>query len=466
MHYNLLPFRFTRVGHQEILVNEAGDWIAAPAGSVQRIVHREVQREEELYKDLASRFFISEEPLPPLLDVLAARVRANKAFLDRFTSLHIFVPTLRCNSHCNYCQASSCGLSQQGFDITPRRLDRAVDLMFGSPSPSLTMEFQGGEPTLVAPLVERAIERALEINCDEKRSLSFVICSNCIDFPDELLAFCRLHGVTVSTSLDGPEALHDSGRGAGSYSRTLAGIHRVRETLGEDSVSPLATITEAALDAGPAIVDAYRAAGFHRIFLRPLNPYGLAGGRREWNLYNRRFVEFYKETLSYILSLNRAGECFAEDFATLFLKRMLTPFSTGYVDMQSPAGIINSVALYNYDGKVYASDEARMLGRQGDDRFCLGTVDDDYQTLFYGPRTEQLARLWCTEYIAGCSDCPWQTYCGADPVRNYTLQGDPYGHRPTSLLCARNDAIIRHLFSLLLHGEGELMPIFRNWLTQ
>ena len=33
---------------------------------------------------------------------------------------------------------------------------------------------------------------------------------------------------------------------------------------------------------------------------------------------------------------------------------MLTPFNVGFVDLQSPAGLINGVIVYNYDGTVYA----------------------------------------------------------------------------------------------------------------
>ena len=42
---------------------------------------------------------------------------------------------------------------------------------------------------------------------------------------------------------------------------------------------------------------------------------------------------------------------------------MLTPFATGFVDLQSPAGVGISGAIYDYDGSVYVSDEARMMAR-------------------------------------------------------------------------------------------------------
>lgn len=37
--YYLLPFRFERIGKQELLVNELGDYIFVPTGTINRIVN-------------------------------------------------------------------------------------------------------------------------------------------------------------------------------------------------------------------------------------------------------------------------------------------------------------------------------------------------------------------------------------------------------------------------------------------
>ena len=161
MGYYLLPFRFHVLGDdRELLVNDLGDYLSLPRGSVQRIVDRQICPDEELYKDLNASFFISERPLPRLLDTMAIRLATRKAFLDRFTALHIFVLTLRCNQNCIYCQASSKESCREEYDMSEDTLRSAVDLMFRSPSPSLTMEFQGGEPSLVPHLIRQGIEYA------------------------------------------------------------------------------------------------------------------------------------------------------------------------------------------------------------------------------------------------------------------------------------------------------------------
>ena len=158
--YYLLPFHFQPVGGKEILTNDLGDYLVLPRGSVQRIVHREINPTEDLYKDLLASFFISETPVPRLLDNMATRLATRKSFLDDFTALHIFVVTLRCNQNCIYCQASSRDSSLHGCDMQETDLMTAIDLMFKSPARHLTMEFQGGEPTLVSNLIQKGIRYA------------------------------------------------------------------------------------------------------------------------------------------------------------------------------------------------------------------------------------------------------------------------------------------------------------------
>lgn len=189
--YYLLPFRFHVFRDQELLTNDLGDYLLVPRGSVQRIVDREVLSEEELYKDLVASSFISEKPLPRLIDTMAVRLATRKAFLDHFTALHIFVLTLRCNQNCIYCQASSQESCREEYNMSEQTLLHAVDLMFCSPSPSLTMEFQGGEPTLVPHLIRRAIEYAEEKNRTENREITYVVCTNSVNLTDELLDLCK-----------------------------------------------------------------------------------------------------------------------------------------------------------------------------------------------------------------------------------------------------------------------------------
>ena len=443
--YFLLPFDFTEISDKEVLVNELGDMIISPKGTVQKIVDRTLPK-DDLYKSLVANFFISEQMIPPLAEVYAERLREKKRFLESWTGLHIFVVTLRCNQNCVYCQASSQNEESAGCTMSKETMAKSVELMFHSPSDSITMEFQGGEPSLVPDLIEYGIQLAEEKNKTAQKEIHYVLCTN--------------------TSLDGPAFLHNSNRGKkDSYEKVVAGIEKGRMAVGPDKVSALMTTSVEGLKYPIEIVDEYVKLGFHAIFLRALNPYGLATHNDNWSEYTDRFIEFYKKAFEHILELNRSGIYFVEEFAAIILRKMLTPYCTGFVDLQSPAGVINSVLIYNYDGGVYCSDESRMLAEFKDYTFRLGSVNDKYEDLVFGKKAKEIANTWANEALAGCSDCALKQYCGADPVRNYSTQGDMYGNRATSLLCRKNKAIIEYLIALIIERHDEVMPIFRSWLS-
>src|SRR5258708_39938408 len=90
------------------------------------------------------------------------------------------------------------------------------------------------------------------------------------------------------------------------------------------------------------------------------------------------WLVFYRQAFDYILELNFKGIDLVEGFARLLLTKILTPFATRFVDLQSPSGAGIAAALYNYDGNVYPMDEARMLAEMGDPTFRIGNVHQDY----------------------------------------------------------------------------------------
>lgn len=464
VRYRLLPFTFTRILDKELLVNEVGDVIISPNGTVNKLCNKE-QIEENLYKSLVANYFITEQLFPSTIDIYANRLRTKKGFLDTSIGLHIFVLTLRCNQNCVYCQASSKNQDCIGYTMSKETLLSAVKLMFKSKSKDLTMEFQGGEPSLEYDLIKLGIEAAERYNISEKRNITYVLCTNCIHLSDELLTLCKQYNIQISTSLDGPEFIHNKNRGRiDSYRNVVKGIAKARNYVGHSNVNALMTASNIGVDYPIEIVNEYIKLGFNGIFLRALNPYGLATENEDWTIYNDKFIEFYKKALLYIIDLNINGTFFVEEFAAILLRKILTPFNTGFVDLQSPAGIINSVIVYNYDGYVYASDESRMLAEFNDYTFQLGHVSAQFEELVYGEKAKSFAKVWCNETLAGCSDCAFKVFCGTDPVRNYSTQGDIYGHRPTSVLCKRNRAIIEFLFSLIIERGEQVLPIFKSWL--
>jgi His-Xaa-Ser system radical SAM maturase HxsB len=466
--YYLLPFRFHRLTpEKEIIVNEVGDYLIIPNGTFEKIVTRKISKVDdvELYGDLISNFFISEQVIPPLIDILATRYRTKKHFLNYFTGLHIFVISLRCEHTCHYCQVSRVTQNKDLFDMSISNIDKGIDIMFRSPNPHVTMEFQGGEALLAFDNIKYAVEKAERIALEKSKGLSIVICTNLALINDEILDYCKEHNILISTSLDGPKYIHDKNRNkpnASSYDLAIQGIHRSREKLGFDKVSALMTTTRLSLDYPVEIVDEYFNLGFKGIFIRNISPYGFALKNDKSKYETTKFLEFYKKALERVLEYNFQGIHFTEDLARIFLTKILTPFNVGFVDLQSPAGLINGVIVFNYEGSVYATDESRMLAEQKDYSFKLGTLEDSYEDIFFGEKALEISDVWANEGLTGCSECAFQQYCGADPVHNYATQGSMYGYRPTNDFCEKNMEIIRYLIELM-ESDQRIRKIFESW---
>lgn len=468
--YAFLPFHFIDLdSNRRVLVNEAGEHHVIDHRQFEAFISKTLQTSDSEYRNLEGKHFLYDGHSPVPIRLLATKYRTKRQFLAGFTSLHIFVVSLRCEHSCHYCQVSRVSPDRARYDMTLETAERALDLVFRSPAQAIKIEFQGGEPLLNFELVRATVESAERRNLSEQRDLQFVVATNLAVISDEMLEFFRAHGVLISTSLDGPRELHNANRprpDGNSYELAVAGIERARAALGVERVAALMTTTQRSLEQPEAIVDEYVKLGFDTIVLRPISPYGFALRTQIKTGYERKaFLDFYVRALDHIITLNRAGKFFVEGYTQLLLRKILTPFATGYVDLQSPAGAGIAVAVYNYDGDVYATDESRMLAEMGDKTFRLGNVHaDTYESMFGGDLLKTLVAASCVESLPGCCDCAFQTYCGCDPIENYATQGDIFGHRPTSDFCARNMFALRHLLKLYHGSDPFISELFWAWI--
>jgi His-Xaa-Ser system radical SAM maturase HxsB len=340
--------------------------------------------------------------------------------------------------------------------------------MFSSPSPVLTMEFQGGESLLAFDLIKRMVPYAKTKAKHLNKDLELVITTNLSQMSGEILSYCKQEQIKISTSLDGPASVHNANRprpGNDSHDLAIKNIRKCREMLGGENVAALMTTTQLSLQYPREIIDEYVRMDFHNIFLRPISPYGFALKTAHKTGYEMdEFLEFYKKGLNYIIELNRNGYELVEFYTAVLLRKILTPHGVGYVDLQSPAGAVFDVAVYNYDGDIYVSDESRMLAEMGDHSFRIGNVHTSTRSsLLKNDQFVGLLDAWCNEALPGCSDCALQTYCGADPIFHRATQGDSIGHRPTSGFCRRNKETIKHIIELLDKNDPHITALFWSW---
>ena len=468
-NYRLLPFEFRRRDDGTVLlVNECGNYAVVSSADFDALAGKAFHDiSHNALHVLESRNMIADEShLDSALFLLANQYRSRREYLHSSTALHMMVVTLRCNHKCEYCQVSSAEDDAYKYDMPPRVAERIVELIFQSPSHDIKIEFQGGDALLNWQTVMAAVRKAEELNMLYKRNLEFVACTNLYALTEEHLKDIKEHKIMLSTSLDGPKQLHDLHRclrkDGSSYDTFVEKLKLARDALGYDSVNALMTTSADSLSQVERIIDEYRKLEFNGIFFRALNPYGDAYKNKLYYSPDA-FVEMYKRGLEYIVALNKSGVKFIEYYTELLVRRILTPYPTGFVDLQSPSGAGVSGVIYDYTGDVYPADEARMLARMGNTSFKLGNVfTNTYKEIFLSDVLKDIVKSSCVETIPGCSTCAYRTYCGVDVFRNYLETGDIANVKTNSFFCRKQTMIFDYLFKRL--EDPEFVKVVGSWM--
>lgn len=465
-------FRVREVSGSFVVTNAQGDWVILTREEFKAFGEGTVERGTGLWDRLKAANLIRAE-----FDVPAAVARLKKrmSFLGNGPNLHMLVITLRCNETCVYCHASRADMTAVETDMSAETAEKSIELALGSSSSFITVEFQGGEPLVNFKVVKHAIEygqrRAKEIG----KSIEFTMVSNLALMDEEKLAFLLDHKVQICTSIDGPEHLHDKQRklvGSSSFKAAVHWIKRINQAYVERGLDPslyhveaLLTTTREALSRGREIVDTYESLGCRAMFLRPLDPFGFVektGPRLEYP--REDFLKFYRDTTDYIIELNKQGKQVLERYAAIFLSKILNGEDPNFLDIRSPSGAGISAIAYNYDGLVFAGDEARMMHETGDDTFLLGKVGElTYDQMMNHPTIRALVLGSNLNGRPDCVNCAYNPYCGADGVHTYKTQGSISGRMRESTVSAVHKGILDYLFEKIREGDPETMQVFRRW---
>lgn len=208
--YTLLPFRFERFNDREYLLsNDVGEFLFMQDDDFHRLVNYELDPDSDLFCDIESRQIATTDKVEDVVNMLATKFRTKKSVLNDFTSLHMVVPTLRCNSSCIYCQVKRHEFSDHSTDMTKKTAKNIVSTIFCSPSPYIKIEFQGGDPSTNFEMVKYIIEEAEWKNLFHRKCLEFIICTNLTLLNNKMVRYLKKHDCMISTSLDGPQELHD-----------------------------------------------------------------------------------------------------------------------------------------------------------------------------------------------------------------------------------------------------------------
>jgi His-Xaa-Ser system radical SAM maturase HxsB len=471
-----MMFRFKELSNGTfLLTNDSGAWVFLDADEFHQFVDGTIDSSTETYRRLSERNFIRDSFD---LDAEAHAYRRRFHYLQNGPILHIMVVTLQCNHTCVYCHASREKVGRTEFDMSIDTANQVLDRVFDTTSPSLTIEFQGGEPLLNWPVVSYVIEQGVERAKRANKKVEFALVSNLSLMDDEKFAFLLEHQVQISTSLDGPEHLHNKNRpvtGCNSYGETVRWIKRINAAYIEKGLDPntyhveaLLTVSRHSLPYWKEIVDTYVDLGFKTINLRPLNPFGFATTLDAKIGYRAdAFIDFYTKALAYIMELNRAGTEILERQASLFLTKILGQEDPNFLDLRSPCGAGVGQIAYNYDGSVFTCDEGRMVHQMGDDAFLIGQIEDlDYRGIVQSETVKSTLIASEVDGLPGAADDVYRPYIGVCPVYNYSQQGSLAGNMATNDRLAIDRAVLDFLFTGLSEGDMVDLDIWGKWALQ
>lgn len=185
-----------------------------------------------------------------------------------------------CNLACGYCYMAA-NHARVGGRVMHRELAEAAVTAYarladaglgaGAEGRQATFLWHGGEPLLAGQAWFRAVLERQRAAFGDNGRVGNALTTNGVALDDAWCELLREHGVRVTVSLDGHEALHNAQRpdhaGAGSFGRAMRGFDRLRRA-GLDPTAML-VVTERTVAEVNQVFEFIRAAGIRTVAFAP-----------------------------------------------------------------------------------------------------------------------------------------------------------------------------------------------------
>lgn len=431
----IAPFNFIRLSDDSCFIsNDVGFHYVIRQEDLNILIENDIQLEESLRQELKARLFVyDEEEKGAVFASLASGLAKKMQSELSFSPIYMIVPTLRCDHTCKYCQVSRAPLSSESHDLDEKLIPIIISKIQKVGQAPYKIELQGGEPLVRFDLVKMIYLEAQRQLGDSVFELIIATSLSLVNY--EVLEWAKDKQVYFSTSLDGNELVHNKNRllpNDSSYIKVSEGIANIKSILGGHKVSTVTTATSLLLDSPETIIDTHEELGLQDLFIRPISPYGFANNMHGYKIHD--YMEFYRKLFDILIERFKSGKRMVEHSGKIHMQRIINSTYSSYADLKSPSGLVLNCVLFNYDGRVYGSDESRMLQATIDDvDFSAGSLDDlaFSKSPFY---TKSLAESFSVTN-PGCNDCAFQPYCGADVTQSISEQGEPVGDKSFLSFC-------------------------------
>ncbi len=444
-------------------------WIILSEKDYKLLLNHEVHQNPKLFKIL---FALNVIYIKDNTSDAIQQYKNKYSYLKQPPTLNAIVPTLRCNLKCDYCRSRS-GPNIEKKDMSKSLAKKTVDFIFSIPHPSrkVHIEFQGGEPLLRWDIIKYIIEYTRKKS--KKRDFllpSFSITTNLLLMNEEIakdIIDYRKNKISfnITTSLDGPKEIHDSRRkypdNKGSYDNVVHWIDILQKKY-KIPLSVISVITQNSLGHEKEIIDELIK---HNLINFKFLHVDLIG--RLFDNYQKKkdnlsvspqeFFNFWKNSLEYILQLNKRGIKVKEKTIIFLLSNLLSLKST-YMCIRKPCGAGISQLEFGCDGTIHACDGGKSVKR-----LELGNIKTHaYQDIAMSKTVFRLRSIR-SENLPICSTCPWGPYCGYCVARGINQHGQFIPKIPEDYDCQLYSQIIPYLFKQFLNKEKA--KLFSKWVS-
>lgn len=313
-----------------------------------------------------------------------------------------------CNMRCRYCfyEDVSSLRQQSSFGIMTAETRRSIlEHTFSqlAPKDSLTIVFQGGEPTLAGlDWFEQFVRETISL-ADPKVSVSYALQTNGLLLDEAWFSFLKKEHFLIGLSLDGPRNLHDACRldtsGKGTFSRILT----VKKGLERSQIpyNALMVLTNTMARHPRQIWNFLQKESIAYVqFVPCLGP--LENGTTPYALTPERYADFYTQLFDLWYPETLKGHFQSiklfDDLLNLLVRREETACGI--------TGTCHGQLIVEADGSVYPCDFYAL------DPWHLGNLKQDTLKAVYESSKMSAFRSRPKTLPTACSSCPYTSICG------------------------------------------------------
>lgn len=328
------------------------------------------------------------------------------AYLKNLQQVY-FAVTNQCNLHCGYCYAIERNQGPQFFPTDAFK--RIVDaIAFHAHSEHIEIIFHGGEPLLAPPKFFRdCMEYAAQVLEASHKTADFGIQSNLTLMTDEMLSLMERFNMSVSTSIDGPEAIHNAARQR--WQTTMDWMKKIKSR--GLKVSPIAVCSKHNHRLIGEIFAMFDAMDVRHTQVNiATSNVSLVPGSSFTPLTADEIFDVYQDILKYSLQYHIKEEKMSQMIRHYFGLSVRDLKALGCGNPFCHAG--STMIVFAPDGKMYPCSPCVSLAAHGQD-YSLGTfgdpaVDDNYFASLQ--RFHEKSEHYMTE----CQQCAAANICEFD----------------------------------------------------